>query len=316
MDALLGIGEIGLGSRLKRLSEYMMKETQVVYDQLQFDFDPYLFPTIRVIYNRKEVTNTQINKSLKTSQPATTQAINKLEKKGLILIKEHPADKRKKVISLSEKGIALIERIEPLWNSIEFTIKEYTRIPSQSLIEHINKLEKKFSDKDFSTAIMEHYTANHQQQLEIIPFDKQFSNRFYELNIEWLHTFFAVEPLDEEVLSKPEKYIIDKGGHIFFAKLRDEIVGTVALMPFGNDGTFELTKMAVSPEHRGHKIGQKLMEVCIEFTKEKQFDRLILYSNRVLENAIYIYKKYGFVEIPMEENPPYKRGDIKMEYFF
>ena len=41
-------------------------------------------------------------------------------------------------------------------------------------------------------------------------------------------------------------------------------------------------------------------------------DKLILYSNRVLENAIYIYKKYGFVEIPIKEGSPYKRADIKM----
>ena len=30
-------------------------------------------------------------------------------------------------------------------------------------------------------------------------------------------------------------------------------------MPLGDKGYFELTKMAVSPEHRGHKIGQQLM---------------------------------------------------------
>ena len=40
MDALQGIGEIGIGSRLKRLSEYMMKDTQVVYNHFGFDFDP------------------------------------------------------------------------------------------------------------------------------------------------------------------------------------------------------------------------------------------------------------------------------------
>ena len=41
---------------------------------------------------------------------------------------------------------------------------------------------------------------------------------FYDLNIEWLKTFFYVEPFDEEVLSKPETYIIEKGGSIFFAQ--------------------------------------------------------------------------------------------------
>lgn len=314
MDALQGIGEIGIGSRLKRLSEYMMKDTQVVYDTLGFDFDPYLFPTFKIILHKKEVTNTEINKSLKTSQPATTQAINKLEKKGLVVLKGHPNDKRKKVISLSKKGHDLVKEIQPLWKSIEYTIKEYTRITSDSLIEHINSLEKKFIEKSFSEAIMEHYTLNHKKQLEIIEFKEEYAKHFYELNIEWLKTYFYVEPFDEEVLSKPQKYIIDKGGHVFFAKLNDEIVGTVALMPLDDKGTFELTKMAVSPKHRGYKIGQQLMTKCIDFAKEHEFSTLLLYSNTLLENAIYIYRKYGFVEVPLEENSPYKRSDIKMVY--
>lgn len=152
--------------------------------------------------------------------------------------------------------------------------------------------------------------------VNVIPFDKRYSKDFYELNIEWLQTFFYVETLDEAVLSNPEAYIINKGGHIFFAKLDNHIVGTVALMPFGDNGTFELTKMAVSPKHRGFKIGQQLMQHSINFSKSMGLPKLILYSSTKLENAIYIYRKYGFIEIPVEANSPYKRSDIKMELVF
>ena len=149
--------------------------------------------------------------------------------------------------------------------------------------------------------------------IEICSFKKEYSKHFYDLNIEWLKTYFYVEPYDEEVLSNPEKHIINKGGYIFFAKLNDDLVGTVALMEMDIENTFELTKMAVSPEHRGHKIGQKLMLHCINFSKRNNIQSLILYSSRKLENAIYIYKKYGFIEIPVEDDCHYKRCDIKME---
>ncbi|WP_411768797.1 GNAT family N-acetyltransferase [Winogradskyella sp. A3E31] len=151
-------------------------------------------------------------------------------------------------------------------------------------------------------------------EVKIIPYNNKYAKDFYELNLEWLQTYFYVEPFDEEVLSKPQQYIIDKGGYIFFAKLNNEIVGTVALMPMKTKGVFELTKMAVSPNHRGYKIGQKLMQQCIGFAKSEKFDRLLLYSNTKLENAIYIYRKYGFIELPLEANSPYKRSNIKMEY--
>ena len=151
-------------------------------------------------------------------------------------------------------------------------------------------------------------------QVEIIPFNIKYSKDFYALNIEWLKTYFYVEPYDEDVLSNPDKYIINKGGHIFFAMLNKEVVGTVALMPIQDEGTFELTKMAVSPKRRGHKIGQNLMQYCLDFAQDQKFKRLLLYSNRKLENAIYIYRKYGFIEVPVEANSPYVRCDIKMEY--
>nr|WP_273694806.1 GNAT family N-acetyltransferase [Tenacibaculum sp.] len=149
--------------------------------------------------------------------------------------------------------------------------------------------------------------------VSITTFKEEYSSSFYDLNIEWLETFFYVEPYDKEVLSNPHKYIINKGGHIFFATLNNEIVGTVALMPMDDSNVYELTKMTVSPKHRGYKIGQQLMQHCIDFAKENNFDKLILYSNTKLENAIYIYRKFGFLEIPVEEGCPYERCNIKME---
>ncbi len=147
---------------------------------------------------------------------------------------------------------------------------------------------------------------------EIIPYSPEYAQDFKELNIAWLEKYFWVEPHDEEVLGKPEKYIIAPGGTIFFVKENDEIIGTVALMKI-EDGIFELTKMAVTPKAQGKNIGQKLMEHTLNFARKKGWNSLIIYSNRKLENAIHIYKKYGFVEIPIQGNNPYSRGDIKMK---
>ncbi|WP_367892752.1 bifunctional helix-turn-helix transcriptional regulator/GNAT family N-acetyltransferase [Flavivirga aquimarina] len=316
MDALRGYGELGLGSRLKRVSEYMMKETQLVYNHFNVDFDPYLFPMFKIIANKNGVTNSEIQNALQFTQPAITQAINKLNDKGLIIYESDKLDKRKKIISLSDKGSNLLQRLKPIWKSIDKIIKEYTLESSSSLIEHLNSLENKLNTKSFSTTIINNIKMNITSELEIISFDKQYAKDFYELNVEWLKRYFYVEPYDEEVLSKPEQYIVKKGGHIFFAKINEQIVGTVALMPIGNNGLFELTKMAVSPKHRGHKIGQQLMQHCIDFAKEMGLPKLVLYSNTSLENAIYIYRKYGFIEQPLEPDTPYKRSDIKMELVF
>jgi N-acetylglutamate synthase-like GNAT family acetyltransferase len=144
-------------------------------------------------------------------------------------------------------------------------------------------------------------------------FKTEYSSKFYDLNIEWLEKYFCVEDYDKEVLSKPEKYIIKKGGIILFAEFNNDIVGTVALMPTNNKFTFELTKMAVNPNYRNNKIGQKLLEKIISIAKKMSLKKIILYSNKKLKNAIHLYLKYNFTEIALEDNCPYFRANIKME---
>jgi GNAT superfamily N-acetyltransferase len=151
--------------------------------------------------------------------------------------------------------------------------------------------------------------------ISIVPYTSEYKQAFYDLNVAWLKEFFFVEALDHKVLSNPEEYILDPGGHIFFAVEEGIPVGTVALLST-KEGVFELTKMAVLSEAQGKKIGQQLMQRCIDFALEHDCEKLILYSNTKLENAIYIYRKYGFVEIEQEKEVPYERSNIKMELVF
>ena len=147
-------------------------------------------------------------------------------------------------------------------------------------------------------------------KLEIIPFNQKYAKDFYNLNIEWLEKYFFVEKYDEKVLSNPRKYIVDAGGFIFFVKKEHKIIGTIALI---NQNTFfELSKMAISPKHQGLKIGQQLMEYCIKFAKKQQWKSITLYSNRKLVPAINLYKKVGFIEVPLEKDVHYERANIKM----
>ncbi|WP_159947805.1 GNAT family N-acetyltransferase [Polaribacter septentrionalilitoris] len=146
--------------------------------------------------------------------------------------------------------------------------------------------------------------------IEIVHFKQIYSKYFYNLNIEWLEKYFYVEPYDEKVLSNPQKYVINPGGYIFFAKYNEEIIGVVSLIH--QKTFFELSKMAVCPKYQGLKIGQKLLDYTINFAKKKRWKSITLYSHRTLEAAIYLYRKNGFKEIPLEKEVHYERADIKM----
>ena len=55
------------------------------------------------------------------------------------------------------------------------------------------------------------------------------------------------------------------------------------------------------------------MYYAINFAGEHNYSRLFLDSNTVLEPAIRLYRKVGFKEIPVPEDSPYERCNIRME---
>lgn len=128
--------------------------------------------------------------------------------------------------------------------------------------------------------------------------------------MDWLEKYFVAEPYDVEVLSNPEKYILEKGGNIYFVAEEGIPKGAVALM--NNEyGELELTKMGVDESAQRKGYGNLLIQHCIQKAREIGVKDLILYSNTKLSPAIHLYKKFGFVEVPVEKSE-YARCDIKM----
>jgi ribosomal protein S18 acetylase RimI-like enzyme len=150
-----------------------------------------------------------------------------------------------------------------------------------------------------------------EQQLHIIRFNNSLAEDFSRLNLAWLRNYFEVEPIDEEMLANPQQFIIDKGGHIFFAVIGETVVGTFALMKAG-EHVYELSKMAVDESFQGKNIGNAMLHFCLEQARQLGANKLILFSNTILQPAIHLYTKFGFREVPLDDSE-YKRSNIKME---
>lgn len=148
--------------------------------------------------------------------------------------------------------------------------------------------------------------------MTIVPFKPEHANAFKELNRAWLEKYFYVEAKDTALLENSKEYILDKGGYIFIAISDMTPVGCFSFIPL-KDKIYELGKMAVSDSYQGNKIGQQLMTYAIDFAKQCDWDKIVLYSSTKLPTALYIYRKYGFTEVELETNLPYDRSDIKME---
>ena len=146
--------------------------------------------------------------------------------------------------------------------------------------------------------------------VEIREYEPAHQPWFEKLNRAWIEKYFFMEPLDYEILQDPQTHLINKGGRIFMALFKEEMVGTVGLKQV-EPGVFELTKMAVDMKYQGRQIGRALAEAAIAGARQAGAHKIILYSNTKLLPAMALYYKLGFKEIPLDG--PYKRTDIKME---
>jgi len=154
--------------------------------------------------------------------------------------------------------------------------------------------------------------SDNTDKVKMVDYKSQFQQNFRDLNEEWISKFFKMEESDYKMLDNPEDYIINKGGHIVFALLNNEVVGTCALIKTSEDPlVFELAKMAVSPKAQGKKIGYLIGQELINKAKELKAKEVFLETNSVLIPAIKLYEKLGFQHIPVIDSP-YERADTKM----
>jgi putative acetyltransferase len=146
----------------------------------------------------------------------------------------------------------------------------------------------------------------------VVPYREEFRAAFEQLNRDWIERYFVLEDADRDTFSNPRRKVLDPGGQIFFVVENGAVQGTCAVLRHGSEEC-EIAKMAVVPAARGRGFGDLLMEAAIRFAGETGARRVIIVSNTVLEPAIRLYEKHGFVRVPLAADGRYQRANIRME---
>jgi putative acetyltransferase len=137
---------------------------------------------------------------------------------------------------------------------------------------------------------------------------------FRSLNEEWIAKWFRLEDKDRETLEHPQEKIIAPGGQVYVAADGEAVVGAAALIRYDN-GVYELSKMAVSPETRGRGVGRQLLAYVLEQAQALGAHTVFLGSSKRLQNAVHLYESLGFRHVPPSELPEmkYERADVFMK---
>jgi len=307
-DFLSELGPYAVVARMKRASDAMLHDGKRMYRELGLDIEPNWFAVFILLQRHPRLTVTEVADKLGLAHPSVISIVNKMLAAGYVEEARSPDDTRKRHLSLSAKARERLPDFQRVWDAAAACIKRMMR--DSDILGVLDNLESAISERGFRERTLAE--LDKARTVRIVEFQDQYSKAFAELNYEWISKYYTIEAHDREQLDNPRQCIIDRGGQIFFALIDDEVAGTVAMIRM-NYEVFELAKMAVSPRFQGYGIGDRLMEACIEFARQEGVPFVVLESNTKQFAAINLYRKFGFVEVPLDPNSQFARANIRME---
>lgn len=146
--------------------------------------------------------------------------------------------------------------------------------------------------------------------MKIVTYKPQYKERFIELSRLWIEKYFSLEAEDEATLTQVDE-LIKKGAMIYFAIEENQVIAACMIKPLGKK-VWEVGKLATDERYQSKGAGSQVFSACLEYARRNHAEKIILFSNTVLEPAIHLYEKFGFQSIQVTESE-YARCNYQAE---
>jgi DNA-binding MarR family transcriptional regulator len=134
-------GGAALGARLRRLSERIDREVGALYAAHGEAMEQRWFGTLHLLDRYGPLSVVQLAQALGVSHVAISQVRAALEQAGLVHLEADPADARRRMLSLSDKGRGLVQRLRPIWDALTNSARELDA-EAGGVVAALDRLEK------------------------------------------------------------------------------------------------------------------------------------------------------------------------------
>jgi ribosomal protein S18 acetylase RimI-like enzyme len=306
MDLIRDLGELALGSRMKRLLERTNRDVSNVYRELGVDFEARWFSILYLLNRESPMTITGAAYRLGYTHPAVNKLAAEMSRKGLLTSSKSKQDRRKRLLRLTSKGRKTARALAPVWRDIRLVVVDLLESSEHNLLLAVEDFERLLDEKPLYERIFERLKPRLLKDIEVLDYQPRYREKFKTLNYQWLKEHFGVERHDEEVLNDPAGKIIKPGGAVIFARRDRKIVGTCALLKH-EAGHFELTKMAVAKEARRRSVGTALTLAMIQRARALGAKEIWLETHPTFISAQRLYGSLGFKRAESSPIPRYYR---------
>jgi DNA-binding MarR family transcriptional regulator len=141
MDYIDELGTLALASRLRRLIEKLVKDGNRVYKDQAFEFEVRWFPIFHLLSSHSPMTVMQIAGALRLAHPSVIETTDEMAGRGLLTSHRDGADKRRRLLCLTEEGKNLAAQLKPVWKAFREAADDVFSGAGCDLLDSIKKVE-------------------------------------------------------------------------------------------------------------------------------------------------------------------------------
>ena len=263
---------------------------------------PFSLTEVRVLYelaDRDKLTAAELGRDLGLDRGYLSRTLQSFEQRGVIKKTRSQTDRRHVFLTLTNKGRKVFAPLNArAQKEVEEMLSNLSTSEQQDLIDAMHTIEHLLSGKP-EPKVSYILRAHHPGDMGWIV---HRHGVLYADEYGWDEDF---EALVAEIARDFIKNFDPKRERCWIAERDREIVGSVFLVRKSKT-IAQLRLLLVEPKARGLGIGRRLVDECVRFARQKNYRKITLWTNSVLDAARHIYEEAGFVIV--EEKPHHSYG--------
>ena len=158
MDFVRKQAERAFGTRLRRLSERLDREVQEIYRTAGEGFEPRWFAVVAAL-NEGPATVGELAERIGVTHAAVSQVRSALVAEGLVRGVADPEDMRRQRLELTAAGLAMVVRLEPLWNALADVTVDLLDEAAPALMQELGGLEAALDRETLKSRVLARLAA-------------------------------------------------------------------------------------------------------------------------------------------------------------
>lgn len=310
------VGELIVGTRLKRISDKFLTDVANIYKKLHIPFEVSWFPIFFLLNEKGKLSVTEIAKELEITHSAVSQMIAVLDKRGMIKFIDDKDDKRRRFICFTAKGKQLMSTLPPIWEAMQHCMQGIFSegINSAHILSALNEIEESLSKESLTSRVVKEVEKGGLSDVEIIDYDDSCYKCYKDFALKWLIDKNDIDIEGVDFINNPHKAVHEQNTTILMARESTDCVGVIVYRKI-NKNEIKIIFFVIDDKWKSKQMGKKLLNEMLNRASKIKIDRISITFSRTNSELIKILKDAGFILYALDDKKSTDNSaDLIMQY--